>query len=65
MANIPDQPAGKSPTRSIRVDADTWELAKDRAEREGMTISRVLYLLTEGYARGEISAPTIQVVYGS
>lgn len=60
MANM----AQGNATRSIRIDDETWELAKKRAEREGLTISRLLYLFTDGYARGLLDTPHVQVVYG-
>lgn len=52
-----------APTRSIRIDTEVWDRAKRRARSEGVTISRVLSLLTEGYAKGMINLPRIQIVY--
>lgn len=56
--------ATKYPTRSVRIDDQTWEMAKRRAEAEGVTISRVLTLLTEGYAQGKVALPQVKVIYG-
>lgn len=55
--------ATKYPTRSVRIDDETWNMAKQRAEAEGVTISRVLSLLTEGYARGKVQLPKIKMIY--
>lgn len=52
-----------SPTRSIRIDEETWGAAKRRAESEGVSVSRALYLLTEGYSRGMINLPKVRLVY--
>jgi len=43
--------------RSFAVDEDVWNRAKERAEREGITISRVLSLLVQGYADGQVPTP--------
>lgn len=55
--------ATRYPTRSVRIDDMTWDKAKTRAESEGVTISRVLSLLVEGYARGMVDLPRVQMVY--
>ena len=43
--------------RSFAVDEDVWKRAKARAEREGITISRVMSLLVQGYADGQVPTP--------
>jgi hypothetical protein len=43
----------------VRVADDTWLAAKTRAASEGVTISHVLSLLIEGYAKGEIDVPAV------
>ena len=50
---------GAFPVRSVRVADDTWAAAKTRAAGEGVTISHVLSLLVEGYAKGEVDVPTV------
>lgn len=55
--------ATRYPTRSVRIEDMTWNKAKARAESEGVTISRVLSLFVEGYARGMIDLPKMQMVY--
>lgn len=52
-----------SPTRSIRIDNETWEAAKRRAESDGVSISRALFLLTQGYSRGMVNLPKVRLVY--
>lgn len=41
-----------TPIRSVRVPESIWQAAKDRAEREGTTVSAVIVRLLERYARG-------------
>lgn len=55
--------ATRYPTRSVRIDDELWERAKRRAEAEGVTISRALSMLTEGYAQGKITLPKVQIIY--
>lgn len=43
--------------RSVRVSRRRWDKAKERAEGEGVTISRVAQELIEGYAEGMIDRP--------
>lgn len=52
-----------TPTRSVRIDDELWNRAKDRAGKEGVTISRATYLLVEGYALGLVNLPRVQLVY--
>jgi len=54
---------GQSPTRSVRIDTETWDSAKKRAEGDGVSISRALNLLTQGYARGMINLPKVKIIY--
>jgi len=55
--------ATRYPTRSIRIGDDTWLRAKKRAEAEGLTISRAMSMIVEGYAHGKIDLPRVQMVY--
>lgn len=57
--------SGELPARSFRVSDEVWELAKQRAALDGATVSQVLAELTEGYARGAITRPRIEVVYAA
>lgn len=41
-----------TPIRSVRVPESIWRAAKDRAEREGTTVSAVIVRLLERYAGG-------------
>jgi len=55
--------AGSFPVRSVRVSDEVWEKAKRRANLEGVTMSRVLALVVEGYADGYLNMPTTRMVY--
>lgn len=52
-----------TPARSVRVSDDLWVKAKNRAEREGTTVSRATGLLIEGYATGKISLPKVNLEF--
>jgi hypothetical protein len=47
----------------VRIDTDRWERAVRRATFEQTTISEVIGRFVEGYGRGLINAPKVQVVY--
>lgn len=53
----------RAPVRSIRVDDELWERARLRAAHENVTMSKVVYSLVEGYAKGMIDLPRVQIVY--
>jgi len=55
--------SGEFPVRSVRVSDEVWEKAKRRATFEGVTMSRVLAVVVEGYADGYIDLPTVKMVY--
>lgn len=52
-----------APVRSVRVGEPTWKKASKRAEREGLTMSEVIFRFVQGYADGDIAAPQMQMVY--
>lgn len=53
---MPNQP--KTPLRSFRIDDDTWQRARTRAEREGTTVTAVIVeRLTEYANEDEDRAP--------
>lgn len=52
-----------APTRTIRIDDDTWDRAKTRAAEDGLTISSVMARFVTGYAEGKVSAPQTRIVY--
>lgn len=52
-----------APTRSVRVEDAVWEAAKRRARSEGKTMSEIVVLLVDGYSRGMIDPPRVQLVY--
>lgn len=54
----PDNPT----TRSFRVSARAWDLAKKRAAAEGTTMSAATGDLVEGYARGIYNLPEKKIV---
>jgi len=51
------------PVRSVRVADDLWEKARRRATYEGVTMSQVLYDFVDGYARGLVDRPRVEVVF--
>ena len=57
------QTVGNTPTRTIRVNEQNWNTAKQRAHGEGTTISQVIGLFVAGYAAGELDAPETRVGY--
>lgn len=59
----PRRAKGATPARSLRVSDETWDTARRRAEYEGHTVSSAAALLLEGYAKGLINLPKVQVVY--
>lgn len=61
MARIKNPNVNMLP-RSVRVEEKIWALAKQRAAEEGVTVSRVMGDLLEGYARGVYELPKTQTV---
>jgi len=52
------------PVRSVRISDEVWNKAYARAKREGIdTMSYVIALLVESYAKGLIDLPRVQLVY--
>ncbi len=43
---------GNTPPRSVRVPDDVWNAARERAEREGTTLTAIILRALERYARG-------------
>lgn len=52
----------RTEVRSVRVRKGVWTKAQRRAHREGLSVSRVVGLLAEGYADGQIT-PTTRVEF--
>jgi antitoxin component of RelBE/YafQ-DinJ toxin-antitoxin module len=51
------------PVRSVRISEEVWTTAQRRADTDGMSISMVIRLLTQGYAEGQIPVPTLTLTY--
>lgn len=51
------------PVRSVRVSDETWAMAQRRAQYEGVTMSHVMLTIVEGYAKGLLDLPRVQVIY--
>lgn len=51
------------PTRSFRANDELWAEAKERAGEEGKSMSAVMLLLLEGYARRMIDLPRTRLVF--
>lgn len=43
---------GNSPVRAVRVPDDVWQAAKDRAEREGVSVGSVIVAALREYGKG-------------
>jgi len=63
----PRRPVGskEDPVRSVRISDEVWAAARNRAQREGVTISHVLVSIVEGYASGRMDLPHVSVSYGA
>lgn len=54
------------PVRSVRISDEVWEAASRRAQKEGIdTMSYVISLLVESYAKGLIDLPKVQLVFAN
>jgi len=51
------------PARSVRISDEVWDKARHRAAFEGVTVSHVIFSLLEGYAKGLLNLPKVQVQY--
>lgn len=54
---------GITPARSVRVSDEVWEAARERATSEGVTLTRVIVSILEGYGQGKVNLPTVHVDY--
>lgn len=61
----PQRPAGTgyAPVRSVRIEESVWRRALARAKHEGVTMSHVMATLVEGYSRGLVDLPRVQLVF--
>lgn len=60
----PRRAKGQTPARSVRISDEVWDRARNRAAYEGTTVSHVIASLLEGYSKGLLNLPKVQVVYG-
>ena len=51
------------PARSVRISDEVWEKSRNRAAYEGVTVSHVIFSLLEGYSKGLLDLPKVQVKY--
>lgn len=51
------------PVRTTRIPDDVWDVARARAEKDGVSMSQMMQRLVEGYARGKIALPRVELVY--
>jgi hypothetical protein len=54
---------GTTTARSVRVADTVWERAKNRAAYDGTNISKVINALLEGYSKGLLDLPRVEVHY--
>jgi hypothetical protein len=59
----PRRVKGASPARSVRVSDEVWDPARRRAAYDDVSISHVINALLEGYAKGLLNLPKVQVTY--
>lgn len=59
----PRRVKGAKPARSVRIADEVWDRARNRAAYEGVTISYVIDSLLEGYSKGLLNLPKVQVQY--
>lgn len=59
----PRKAKGETPARSVRIADETWDRARNRAAYEGVTISYVIGSLLEGYSKGLLNLPKVEVKY--
>lgn len=58
----PDGSAHKTLPRSMRVEEQVWNRARDRAAREGVTMSLAVSRLIDGYGQGVLDLPKTVLV---
>jgi hypothetical protein len=51
------------PARSVRVADEPWDRARRRANYEGVTMSNMVAQLVDGYGKGLIDLPKVQISY--
>lgn len=51
------------PVRTARISDKIWLKARARARKDNVTMSTVINRLVEGYAKGAITLPRVQMVY--
>lgn len=59
-------PYGQAPphrTHSIRCYDSVWEAARRRATEEGTNVNHVINTILEGYGKGLINMPKVNVVF--
>lgn len=55
LPRVPNKP--KTPQRSVRVPDDVWLAAKERADEENRTLSDVIRVCLDRYAKGKPRRP--------
>lgn len=58
-----DRQPGGSPTRTARISDPIWKAAQKRAKKDGVSMSQLMSTLVEGYAKGKIDMPRVELVY--
>ena len=59
----PRRAKGSMPARSVRISDEVWDRARNRAAYEGVTVSHVIFSLLEGYSKGLLNLPKVEVKY--
>lgn len=51
------------PVRTSRISDAVWDKARERAQSEEVSMSRMINLLVTGYADKQINLPTVKLVF--
>lgn len=63
MANVNHLRRGETLNRSVRMSKETWELVKERAHEDGVSVNYVIEAIATAYAQRQINVPTIKTVF--
>lgn len=50
-----------SASHSVRTTDELWEMARQRAAKDGVSLNYVINEILEGYARGMLNLPRVKV----
>lgn len=53
--------AATSASHSVRTTDELWEMAKQRAAKDGVSLNHVVNEILEGYAKGVLDLPRVKI----